>query len=695
MALYVAVALGAFLLFLVQPMSAKFILPWFGGGPAVWSTCLLFFQVALLAGYAYAHLSRRLGLVRQTRLHLALLGLAILTLPIAPSAAWAARETGAPAVRILLLLTVTVGAPYIVLAATAPLMQDWFARSGMGAAPYRLYALSNLGSLLALLAYPAFVEPFLPLRTQSLGWSGLFVLFAAACGFASLRLVRHAAQAGPRDVDAQAGQPEMGMTADATPPPSRGDQVMWVLWAACGSGLLLAATNQLCLDIAVVPLLWIAPLTLYLLTFIVCFAGWYRRWMWPPLLLAGIGGTAWLLRHSDTLFAWEAAALAGALIAGCMVCHGELVRSRPPASRLTSFYLAIAAGGSLGGLSVALLAPAVLQRLWEYPFFVVLPLALLMVALFRDPASRLRHGAHPIVWVLLCVTLGAAVFGVAKSPIPEYAGEIARARNFYGIITVTDDGADQPVRLRRLQHGRILHGAQFLDPMRRPLATTYYGQSSGVDVAIREHSHRKAGRPLRIGVVGLGAGTVAAWAAPGDHVRFFEINPLAELFARKYFYYLADSHAGVDVVIGDARLSIERELRDGTGVHAYDVLVIDAFSGDAIPVHLLTREAFARYEEALAPDGVLAVHVSNQYLDLRPVVRGLAQELGERVLEVESQDDLELGLDSATWMLLSANAAFLDAAAPFAQPEPVGAPAVVWTDAFSSLLAVMKPREKE
>ena len=318
-----------------------------------------------------------------------------------------------------------------------------------------------------------------------------------------------------------------------------------------------------------------------------------------------------------------------------------------------------------------------------------------MVALFRDPASRLRHGAHPIVWAALFVTLGVAVYGVARSPIPEYSGEIARARNFYGIITVTDDGTGELVRMRRLQHGRILHGAQFLDPVRRAMATTYYGPSSGVDVAIREHSHRKAGRPLRIGVVGLGAGTVAAWGRAGDHVRFFEINPIAELFARKYFYYLADSHAGVDVVIGDARLSIERELRDGTGVQAYDVLVIDAFSGDAIPVHLLTREAFARYKEALAPDGVLAVHVSNQYLDLRPVVRGLGQELGERVLEIESHDDLELGLDRSTWMLISANAAFLDAAAPFAQPEPAGAPAVVWTDAFSSLLAVMKPSEKE
>jgi len=684
-ALYIAVALGAFLLFLVQPMAARFILPWFGGGPAVWSSCLLFFQMALLAGYAYAHVSRRLSLVRQTRLHLALLAIAMLTLPIAPSAAWAAADTDAPAARILLLLTVSVGAPYVVLAATAPLLQDWYARSGMGAAPYRLYALSNLGSLLALLAYPTLVEPFLSLRAQSLGWSGLFILFAAACGAATLRLARNGPHAAALETEA---------IADAVTV-SKGDRIMWLLWSACGSGLLLAATNHLCLDIAVVPLLWIVPLTCYLLTFIVCFAGWYRRWMWSPLLLAGIGGTAWLLRHSDAPFALEAAALGGALVAGCMVCHGELVRIRPPASRLTSFYLAIAAGGSLGGLSVALLAPAVLQRLWEYPFFVVLPLALLMVALFRDPTSRLTRGAYPIAWAVLCIILGVAVYGVAKSPIPDSAGEFARARNFYGIISVSDDGTAEAVRLRRLQHGRILHGAQFLDPVRRGLATTYYGPGSGVDVAIREHPHRKTGRPLRIGVVGLGAGTVAAWGVHGDRIRFFEINPLAVLFARKYFFYLADSRAAIDVVIGDARLSIESELRDGSGVHAYDVLAIDAFSGDAIPVHLLTREAFARYREALAADGVLAVHVSNQYLDLRPVVRGLGKELGQRVLEIESQDDLDLGLDGATWMLVSANAAFLDAAAPFAQPEPAGAPSVVWTDSFSSLLAVMKRSKKD
>ena len=418
--------------------------------------------------------------------------------------------------------------------------------------------------------------------------------------------------------------------------------------------------------------------------------------MWAPLLLAGIGATAWILRHTGTGFRWEAAALAGALIAGCMVCHGELVRIRPPASRLTSFYLAIAAGGSLGGLAVALLAPAVLQRLWEYPFFVVMPLPLLMVALYRDPLSRLRRGAHPLVWAVLLAIQGLAIVAVAKSPIPDSDGEFARARNFYGIISVSDDGPAEPVRVRRLQHGRILHGAQFLDPIRRRMATTYYGPGSGVEIAIRHHPRRLAGRPLRIGVVGLGAGTVAAWGERGDRIRFFEINPMAEVFARRYFTYLADSRAIVDVSLGDARLSIERELRERAASDkdaAYDVLAIDAFSGDAIPVHLLTREAFARYTAALAPDGVLAVHVSNQYLDLRQVVRGLARELGKPALEIETDEDLSRGLNSTTWMLVSGNQAFMAAAATSAVPEAPGAKAVVWTDAFSSLFAVLKRKD--
>lgn len=682
--LYAATGLGAFLLFLVQPMAARFILPWFGGGPTVWSACLLFFQTALLAGYSYAHVTRRLRLAHQAQLHLALLVLALMTLPIAPAVAWKPTDASAPAARILLLLTATLGGPYFILAATAPLMQDWFARGGLAGTPYRLYAWSNLGSLVALLAYPLVVEPFLPVRAQALVWSVLFAAFCGICGWTAVGLVRAAPAA---DGEAETTDAE---TADGAPV-TTGTIAMWVLLSACGSGVLLAVTNQLCQNIAVVPLLWVFPLTIYLLTFILCFAGIYHRSIWAPLLLTALAGVGWVSRLTSESLPLQFAATTGVLLTGCMVCHGELVRIRPHARRLTAFYLAIAAGGSLGGLSVALVAPAVLDRLWEFPFFALLSLLLLLVALYRDPASRLRGGAHPVAWAGLTLALCAAA-AVFTLPSPYSEGdEIARIRNFYGMLSVADDKPDgaEP-RLRRLHNGHILHGAQFLEPEQRTRATTYYNDASGVAIAIRQHPRHVAGLPLRIGVIGLGAGTIAALGESGDTMRFFEINPAAETFARRYFTFLADSRAAVSVVIGDARLSLERSLRDGSGVRAFDVLAIDAFSGDAIPVHLLTRESFAMYTAAMAADGVLAVHVSNRYLDLTPIVQGLAREQGKQILVIECDEDGSLGVESSTWVLVTANDAFVAAAKSLAEPASANTRSIIWTDAFSSILAVLK-----
>lgn len=676
-AFQLTVTLGAFLLFLVQPMAARFLLPWFGGAPAVWSTCLLFFQAALLAGYGYAHLTRRLGPRRQAQLHIALLVFAIVTLPITPSAAWKPTDASSPAGRILLLLAATVGLPYLLLAATAPMVQDWFAHTRR--VPYRLYALSNLGSLLGLVAYPAAVERFFPLQMQSRLWSAGFVVFCGVCGWSAVQIIQLA--------DGAAAAIETGGSAILT----RGDAVMWILLSFCGSGLLLAATNELCQNVAVVPLLWIVPLTCYLLTFILCFAGLYRRWLWAPALLASIGAVAWLSREVySASFPVQLAALLGVLTAGCMVCHGELVRIRPDASRLTFFYLAIAAGGSAGGLAVALVAPVALNRLWEFPFFAVLALFLLLVSLYRDPASGLYRGAHRFAWTALSAAFAGAVAAIAMPAPAEGAIEIARTRNFYGILSVADDRPPGDWRLRRLRNGRIVHGAQFMDPQQRTQATTYYGEGSGVEIAIRQHPRRRAGQPLCIGVVGLGAGTIAAWGEAGDRIRFFEINPAAVDFAHRYFTFLAESRAAIDVVVGDARLSIERELRDGRSRRAYDVLAIDAFSGDAIPVHLLTREALALYADALRDDGVLAVHVTNHYLDLKTVVRGLASEAGRQVVEIQNDDDFLRGIDESTWMLVTRNASMVAAASPFAVPPSPDAKALVWTDAFSSLLQVLK-----
>ena len=693
-AFQLTIAIGAFLLFLVEPMAARFLLPWFGGSPSVWSTCLLFFQAALLAGYVYAHLTRRLGPGRQARLHMLLLLLALLTLPIVPSPAWKPTDPTHPAARILLLLSATVGLPYLLLAATAPMVQDWFARTIEGSQPaaaagpggaatdgravYWLYALSNLGSLLGLLAYPTSIERLLSVRGQALFWSAGFVLFCLVCGWAAAQVWRlpAIADSDPREDDT---------------PIRAGDWAMWLALSLTGSGLLLAVTNELCQNVAVVPLLWIVPLTAYLITFILCFSGLYRRSIWMWALLAALGLMSWLSRQVDPMpFPLQVGALLGVLFSGCMVCHGELVSIRPASRHLTAFYLAVAAGGGIGGVAVALVAPLVLDRLWEFPFFTVLPLVLLMIAIGRDRRSRLRRGFWRLGWAVLAAVLCVSTYELVKPPESDGSTEVARKRNFYGVLTVLDDDQDQDPRLRRLRNGQILHGAQFIDPQHRKDVTTYYGDGSGIEVAIDQHPKRDAQQPLRIGVIGLGAGTIAALGQPGDSVHFFEINPAAVDFARRYFTFLNDAAANVDITLGDARLSLERELREPANRHSYDVLAIDAFSGDAIPVHLLTREAFALYREALRDDGVLAVHVSNHYLDLPPIVRGLAAEQGRSVVLIETLDDDSRALDSSTWMLVTNNAALLENAEAYVtRPEP-GARTLVWTDAFSSLLQVLK-----
>ena len=692
-AFQLTIAVGAFLLFLVEPMEARFLLPWFGGSPSVWSTCLLFFQAALLAGYIYAHLTRRLGPGRQARLHILLLAVAVLTLPITPSPAWKPTDPSHPAGKILLLLSATVGLPYVLLAATAPMVQDWFARtipsSGAsvtespaagsdGHTVYWLYALSNLGSLLGLLAYPTSIERLLSIRGQALLWSAGFVFFCLLCGWAAARIWR---------LHATVGAAPHG---DETPV-RIGDWTMWIVLSLTGSGLLLAVTNELCQNVAVVPLLWIVPLTAYLLTFILCFSGLYRRAVWMWALVVALGLMSWLSRQVDpTPFMMQVGTLLGVLFSGCMVCHGELVSIRPSPRHLTGFYLAVAGGGGIGGLAVALVAPLLLDRLWEFQFFTLLPIVLLMIAIARDDASRFHRGLWRAGWAVLAATLCIATYELIRPAESDGSTEVARKRNFYGVLTVLDDDPGQHPQLRRLRNGQILHGAQFVDAQHKQDVTTYYGDGSGVEVAIDQHPKRDAGQPLRIGVIGLGAGTIAALGQPGDSVHFFEINPAAVDFARRYFTFLRDARARIDITLGDARLSLERELRDPANRHTYDVLAIDAFSGDAIPVHLLTREAFALYRDALRDDGVLAVHVSNHYLDLPPIVRGLAGEQGRQVVLIETADDDSRALDSSTWMLVTNNAALLENAEPYATKPEAGARTLVWTDAFSSLLQVLK-----
>jgi len=689
---YAAVTfVGAFLLFLVQPLMARAILPWFGGAAAVWTTSLLFYQTLLLGGYLYAHLGSRLGRRRQALLHGALLLVTLALLPITPSPTPGVAADPAPAWHLLRLLTASVGGPYLLLAATAPLLHDWFAREAPGRSPYPLYAVSNVGSLLALLAYPTLVEPLVGVSHQGWAWSAAYGSFVLACAVVVWRVVRHAGAEGT-----VAGPPR----ADGTPAPA--DVTLWLLLAACGSGLLLAITNHITLDVAPAPLLWILPLALYLLSFVLAFAGAYRRRIWGSFLVLALGAMALLWNWG---FAFPAsvqvAGSAGSLFVACMVLHGELAAGAPHARHLTRFYLTMAAGGALGGMLVALVAPAVLHDFWELPVLLLAAWGLQLAVLWRDPCSALHRGARPVRWAALLSVgaLAAAAFWVPT--LRRTRGTVATERNFYGVLRVQDRPRGVLHDMRVLLDGRILHGGQFLDPARRDRPTAYFTAGSGVALALALHPRRRAGHPLRIGVIGLGVGTIAAWTRPGDTVRFYELNPAVESFARRYFTFLHDAPAVVEVVPGDGRLSLARETRPPRAGPRYDVLVVDAFSSDAIPVHLLTREAAWLYRRALAGGGVLVFQATNRHVDLAPVIRGLAGASGLEALEITTDPPEGSGGISSTWFVLADDPAFLaDVRARAKARRPAGrggaverptpADTILWTDDFSDLLRVLR-----
>ena len=673
MILYAAtIFLSAFLLFQVQPLIARIILPWFGGSAAVWTVCMLFFQMLLLLGYVYAHGSVRWQHPgRQRFLHIALLAAAIAALPLSPSAAWKPTGGDDPTWRIFGLLAGSVGLPYLMLSTTGPLVQAWYARSHDGAAPYRLFALSNFGSMLALLAYPVVFEPLLALRAQTAIWSCGFIAFALLCAILAWR------SAGTR--------PAQALSPDGPDRPGPGLQALWASLACCASVLLLAFTNHISLNIAAIPFLWVLPLALYLLSFILCFeaSGWYRRWLYLPLAGAGFAAVCVSLLRSNPSI-WLLIPLCSAtLFAACMVCHGELARTKPHPRYLTGFYLMVALGGALGGVLVGLIAPNAFDDLYELPAGMFALGLLINASLYRDRGSVL-HGrwAVParIVLAALTFALGA---GLIEAYRANASDSLVKARNFYGVLNVRDSGEGLDA-MRVLSHGTIIHGKQFLAEERRGWPTSYYSRDSGIGLAILDAGARG---PLRVGVVGLGAGTLAAYGRPGDTFRFYDINPRVAELARSEFTYLNDSRARVDVVLGDARLSMEREEKQG-----FDVLALDAFSSDAIPVHLLTAEAFATYLRHLKPGGILAVHISNRYLDLVPVVQQAALRYSLELRQVENEDDDDAGVYQSDWMLLSASrAAFKgerlkDAAVRIETDRRVS----LWTDDYSDLYRILK-----
>jgi hypothetical protein len=699
----VAIFASAFLLFEVEPIIAKMILPWFGGVASVWAVCLVFFQTALLLGYLYAHaLTRRLSPRMQGRIHAAVLLASLLALRIVPNERWKPAGPEHPALRILLLLCVAVGVPFFVLSTTSPLLQAWYAKTRSGARPYRLYALSNIGSLLALVSYPILIEPWISTKHQAFAWSVGYAVVVLLC--AAIALTSNSA-------------PDAGVlqvTADVSDGPSAveparhiktlvptGLLLLWLALAACSSALLLAVTNHITQNIASVPFLWILPLSLYLLSFILCFdaRGWYQR-LFLRLLGIAIGAMAYALTPSFAGLPWKiliALFCAGFFICS-MFCHGELERLKPAPEHLTAFYLMIALGGALGAMFVALIAPAIFSGYYELHAALGLCAILVLVVHYRDPASpfygkRLNPG-----WLVMAGLVIAAIASLFVTAREQAAGTRLIVRNFYGVLRVLDSrepniplpspggptAASQDPRFRKMMNGTIDHGLQFLNPARRREPTTYYGTNSGIGVALRAAREERA---LKVGAIGLGIGTVATYGRAGDSYTFYEINPLVEKVAGQQFTFLRDSPAKINIILGDARLSLEREPPQN-----YDVLIVDAFSGDSIPVHLLTRQAFDLYFRNLKPDGVLAAHVSNQYLNLEPVVAAAAGALGKEAVIVNHEVAAGQGVYPSTWILLGSRSGFLAQSAIERAGEilPATPTSSLWTDNYSSLWRVLK-----
>ena len=658
--------LSSFLLFLVQPIIAKQILPWFGGSAAVWTTCLVFFQAVLLGGYAYADLTTRLGPRRQAMVHVALLVISLACLPILASTGWKPQGNEEPVGRILLLLTATIGLPYFLLSTTTPLLQAWYWQRFRSAVPYRLFALSNFASLLALVGFPVLLEPYFTLPQLGWTWSALFGALVVLCATTAWRSMR-----------AIAAQPASAEKPAELPPLSGALQLSWLALAALASVMLLAVSNHVTQNISSVPFLWVLPLALYLLTFILAFdhPRWYRR---GPFMIALGVLTPWMAYEVSSLTLRVAVPLyfSGMFVA-CMVCHGELARLKPDPRHLTRFYLMVSVGGALGAVLVAIAAPLLLHGYFELGIALVVLSALL--------PQRLTGWARLAGFAAVAATVWFVVRGAN-----DYSSDVrVMERDFYGVVRTRD--RPEPVPYRAMYHGAIMHGGQLLGEAYRNTPADYFGPTSGygrVFAALREED----ARPRNIGVIGLGAGVIASYGRPGDSMVFYEISPRVIDIAKTEFTFLRDTAAKTAVVLGDGRLSLERESPRG-----YDVLGIDAFSGDSIPMHLITREAMALYARHIKPDGVIVFQATNRYVDLMPVIKRLAGEFGFEAVVVSDYPDEDPNgpgywRSSTDQVLVTRNKALLASkhlrAAAVAIEDRPGLP--TFTDAHHNLLTILK-----
>ena len=698
-----AIFLSSSLLFLVEPMAGKRLLPLLGGSAAVWTTCLVFFQSALLLGYVCAHwIATRLRPRSQAMVYgLLLIGSLLqiaLNLNPHPHA-----STARPIASVLMVLSGLIGVPFLVLSATSSLLQAWYARgpakagdAGMDGAerpPYRLFAVSNFGSLLALMIYPVLIEPNFSLRIQTLAWAIGFLVFAMVCATISVGASSSREVAAETSSAARAGHDGNSLTSapnfppEAAAPiaeksPTAGDRMFWLLLAAGGALLLSAVTSHLSQNIAAIPLLWILPLTIYLLTFVIAFNGrLYWRWVMVPLLAAALAGVGYMSANLDADASLRKVILSfcAMLFVACLFCHGELYRLRPAPRYTTQYYLLIAAGGALGSMFVGVCAPFIFPGAYEMAWSLVYTAALATLVMWKSHWS----------WRLFWPAMTAGMIVVVVLQVRAYReNAIVEVRSFYGTMRVLQQ-TEEAGMFRTLVHGTIQHGTQYFGSEDdRTSPTTYYVHATGVGLAL---DFCCKNRQRRVGVVGLGAGTIAAYGKPGDLFRFYEIDPRVETIAKNVFTYLRDSKAKIDLVEGDARLSMETE-----PPQQYDVLAVDAFSGDAIPVHLLTAEAIQLYQRHMRPGGILAFHVSNTYVDLGPVVAQQAEHAGLSAVMVSNPDDEYTGGYAADWVLVTSNREFLGLPKISQKAETISPkPGLrLWTDDYSSLWPIMKWSKK-
>jgi|694.fasta_scaffold00135_44 hypothetical protein len=704
--------LGSFLLFQIQPLIGKMILPWFGGTASVWTMCLLFFQTVLFVGYLYAHLTSVYLAPRvQVILHCVVILAAMLTLPILPSDAWRESATANPGFGVLQVLAFSVGLPYFLLSTNAPLLQRWWA-AVVKASPYHLYSLSNAGSLLALLTYTLIAERLLGTRMISYLWTILFVVLGLML-FRCLvwvwqRQATDAASVAKTQSDSadklQLGQrktQDLSTTNQTGSVPTWTSRALWLFLASTGTTVLMSVTNFLCQDIASVPMMWLAPLTLYLLSFILCFStkSWYRRKWFIPMMtvFSFLAAMTYGQLFSHISMTWLLSINLLALLGVFMVVHGEMERAKPAAEYLTQYFLFVSGGGMLGGFYVGLVAPLIYPEYYELPLVMILVGLIPLAILLLDGRSPLYRGRRAWAWVIVVAIFGWHGMVWSYGYLQRYSSVWSTGRNFYGVLKVSIGTVSESSQLMyvSLMNGHITHGSQLakvsgegeqqsLDLL--PLPTTYYAEESAIGRIFRATQND---RPRRIGAVGLGTGTIGSYARKGDLFRFYEINPKVVEIAQETFSFLSiikESEGDYEVVMGDARLSLESETAQN-----YDIITVDAFSGDSIPVHLLTREAATIYLKHLHPDGYIAFHISNRYVDLMPVVYDIARQNGLELVSYQNKADFQTGTYQSEWVVLRRPGN--NQVIPefnFYPTSMLKGKATVWTDDRSSLFEIMK-----